>query len=215
MLTACASLEEWKKAKEAARNGQPVVVAQVAKEPDHESFQKRYREKLNAGRTKAMSEQGINYHVRGMMQELMSNIQYVNSRTPMAVSSFVFLDGSYEHSDIVGKQLAESFVHEVHKYGIPVMDFKSTDYIRVTQNGDFVLSKDFLDLEGDLPIQYVLTGTLVKQPSGYLVNTRVIGMKSKAVVATAQGRLPTHVINSLISSEQDSGLILMSQDQMN
>lgn len=215
LVSACASLQKWKNEKEAARRGvQPVETASAKpQEPSHLDFQKRYRDKFNAGRTKTVGEQGINYHVRAMMQSLVSNLQYVNSRTPMAVSSFVFLDGSYEYADIVGKQLAESFVHEVHKYGIPVVDFKSTDYIRVTQNGDFVLSKDFLDLDGDLPIQYVLTGTLVKQPSGYLVNARVIGMKSKAVVATAQGKLPTHVINSLISSENDSGLMLMSQGE--
>lgn len=213
LLTACASLDEWKKAKEAGANRGSQKTEKVQfEEPGHVSFQKRYREQFNAGRAKNISEQGINYHVRGLMQELVSNLQYVNSKTPMAVSSFVFLDGSYEHADIVGKQIAESFVHEIHKFGIPIVDFKSTSYIRVTQNGDFLLSKDFLDLDGDLPIQYVLTGTLVKQPSGYLVNARVIGVKSKAVVATAQGKLPTYVINSLISSEQESGLILMSQD---
>lgn len=213
---ACTSLEQWEREQQVEQMGVGQMAADMeVREPSHISFQNRYREKLNTNRTRVIDEQGINYQVRGMMQELVGNLEYVNSTTPMAVSSFVFLDGSYEQSDIVGKQLAESFVHEVHKYGIPVVDFKSTDYIRVTQNGDFVLSKDFLDLDGDLPIKYVLTGTLVKQPSGYLVNARIIGMKSKAVVATAQGKLPRSVINSLISSQEESGLMLMSESKMN
>ncbi len=182
-------------------------------QPGYVDFQNRYRAKLGSAENRSevnSEQQDINYYVRGMMQELVGNLQYVNPKTVMAVSSFVFLDGSYEYSDIVGKQLSESFVHEIHKYGIPIVDFKTTDYIRVTPNGDFVLSKDFLDLDGDLPVKYVLTGTLVKQPTGYLVNTRVIGMKSKAIVATAQGKLPTFVINSLISSDEETGSLLIS-----
>lgn len=185
----------------------------VEEAPDYVSFQNEYRSKTglspqSMSSNTTVKEYDLNFYVRGMMQQLVNNMQYVNSKTAMAVTSFVFLDGSYEHSDIVGKQLSESFVHEVHKYGIPIVDFKATDYIRITQNGDFVLSKDFLDLDGDLPVKYVLTGTLVKQPTGYLVNARIIGMKSKAIVATAQGKLPVTVINSLISNESSNDLIL-------
>ena len=181
--------------------------------PSYLSFQSEYRSKAglsteSMSNNKTTAERDLNFYVRGMMQQLVSNMQYVNSTTAMAVSSFVFLDGSYEHASIVGKQLSESFVHEVHKYGIPIVDFKATDYIRVTQNGDFVLSKDFLDLDSELPIKYVLTGTLVKQPTGYLVNARVIGIKSKAIVATAQGKLPIAVINSLISNDTSNQFIL-------
>lgn len=215
LLTGCETLEAWQKIEEAklAAQNAPKVELETTKEPEHLTFQSRYRDKLFANKGKTFKGQDVNYYVRGMMQQLVGNLQYVTSKTPMAVTSFVFLDGSYEHSDVVGKQLSESFVHEVHKYGIPVVDFKATDYIRVTQHGDFVLSKDFLDLDADLPIKYVLTGTLVKQPSGYLVNARIVGVKSKAVVATAQGKLPNSVINSLISSEEETGLLLMSKGE--
>jgi len=210
-MTACSSLSEWQYEEE---NGTSTKVEETM-EPEHIKFQRHYRGNVFQAKNRMLTQsheeqQDINYYVRGMMQELVTNLQYVNDRTAMAVTSFVFLDGSYEYSDIVGKQLSESFVHEIHKYGIPIVDFKATDYIRVTPNGDFVLSKDFLDLSGDLPVKYVLTGTLVKQPTGYLVNARVVGMKSKAIVATSQGKLPSHVINSLISSDKDTGALLLS-----
>lgn len=175
-------------------------------EPNYIAFQEQYmgrsaREPMVSAGVVGKKQQGLNFFVRGMMQQLVNNMQYVSSKTAMAVTSFVFLDGSYEHADIVGKQLSESFIHEVHKYGIPIVDFKATDYIRITQNGDFVLSKDFLDLDGDLPVKYVLTGTMLKQTTGYTVNVRVVGMKSKAIVATAQGYIPIAVITSMVDSE--------------
>lgn len=181
-------------------------------------FQQNYRDQLlnKMGQlarrkpNKAMSSKNINYYVRGLMHELVGNMQYVNASTPVAVTSFVFLDSNYEQADLIGKQIAESFIHEVHKFGIPVLDFKTTDYVRVSPHGDFIMSKDYLELSGELPIKYALAGTMVKHLSGYMVNARIIGVESKAVVASAQGFLPANVINSLISSNLNDGIPVTS-----
>ena len=139
----------------------------------------------------------INLIAQGMMQDMITNLQYVNSTTPIGVTSFVFLDQLNDATSIVGNQLSESFVHEIHKLGIPVIEYKMTDYIRITPNGDFALSRDYLELDGDLPIEYILTGTLVEHNDGFLVNTRIIGLLSKAIVGTAQGFIPKSYIKSL------------------
>lgn len=181
-------------------------------------FQSEYRQQLLGRMTELRNQQpnttrsvkGLNYYVRTMMQDLVGNMKYVNSATPMVVTSFVMLDSDYQHADLLGRQISESFIHEVHKYGIPVIDFKTLDFIRVTPQGDFVFSKDYLELEGDLPIKYAVAGTMVKQVSGYLVNARIIGLESKAVVASAQGFLPANVVNGLISSGYADGVPLMS-----
>jgi TolB-like protein len=149
----------------------------------------------------------INGHAHKIMRELVSNLQYVNATTPLAITSFSFLESDLNTSDIVGQQLSESLIHEVHKFGIPVIDFKATNFIRVTQDGDYILTKDYLDLEGELPIKYVLTGTVTKKLSGYLVNARIIGLESKAVVATAQDFLPIELVDSLISIKQNDGIV--------
>lgn len=212
-LTGCVAADKFN-AEETMVENESILEAD---QPSYMAFQKDYKYRMSESKQSSFNQSenslDINYYVRGMMQELVANIQYVNSKTPMAVASFVFLDGSYEYSDIVGKQLAESFSHEIHKFGIPIVDYKATDYIRVTQNGDFVLSKDFLDLDSDLPVRYTLAGTLVKQPTGYLVNARIIGMESKAIVASAQGKLPTKVINSLISSQRNTGALFISSSE--
>ncbi|MDA8621144.1 FlgO family outer membrane protein [Psychrosphaera sp.] len=184
-------------------------------------FQNDYRNHL-LGKMNEMGKQqpnrggrdkNINFYVRGLMQDLVSNMKYVNSTTPIAVTSFVMLDSDFQYADILGKQISESFIHEVHKFGIPVIDFKTTDFVRVTPDGDFIFSKDYLELEGDLPIKYAVAGTLTKQLSGYLVNARVIGIDSKAVVASAQGFLPNNVVNQLTSSGFNDGIPLVSSER--
>lgn len=224
VLSGCSVTEYWQSvSQEPETPMQNTMPQQAQQQPNgmQESnsavnFQENYRDKLLSKMgnmykrrgNKSQSIKDVNYYVRGLMQELVGNLQYVNASTPVAVTNFVFLDGSFEQADLVGKQLSESFIHEVHKFGIPVIDFKTTDYIRVSNSGDFVLSRDYLELNSDLPIRYVVAGTLVKHLAGYMVNARIVGIDSKAVVASAQGFLPASVINSMISSNVNDGIPL-------
>jgi TolB-like protein len=150
----------------------------------------------------------IGDYVKNMAQDLISNMEYVNNKTPIGVTHFALLDTDLQKTDLLGRQMAESFVHELHKFRVPVIDFKATEYIRITDDGDFVLSRDYLELSSSLPIEYVLTGTMTKHQGGVLVNARILGMESRAVVATAQMLVPFYVVDALIPSDgsQQNGM---------
>jgi TolB-like protein len=150
----------------------------------------------------------INHYVRGIMQDMVENLQYVSEQTPLAVSSFIFLDEDYNDGSLLGNQIAESFMHELHSFGVPVIDFKTTDYMRVTSTGDFVFSRDYLELNQDQNFKYVLAGTLVNHQGGVLVNARIVGLESKAVVGSAQGFIPQSVVDALNSSYRTDGIML-------
>lgn len=143
----------------------------------------------------------IGDYVKNMTQDLIANMEYVNEGTPVGVTHFALLDSDLQQTDLLGKQMAESFVHELHKFRVPVIDFKATEYIRITEGGDFVLSRDYLELSSSLPIEYVLTGTMTKHQGGVLVNARILGIDSRAVVASAQMLVPFYVVDALIPSD--------------
>lgn len=143
----------------------------------------------------------IGDYVKNLTQDLISNMEYVSAKTPMAVTHFALLDSDLQQTNLLGQQMAESFVHELHKFRVPVLDFKATDYIRVTEQGDFLLSRDYLDLNSSLPIEYVLTGTMAKHQGGVMVNARILGIESRAVVASAQMLIPFYVVDALIPSD--------------
>ncbi|WP_334020421.1 FlgO family outer membrane protein [Alteromonas sp. S015] len=150
----------------------------------------------------------IGDYVKNMAQDLIANMEYVNNKTPIGVTHFALLDTDLQKTDLLGRQMAESFVHELHKFRVPVIDFKATEYIRITDDGDFVLSRDYLELSSSLPIEYVLTGTMTKHQGGVLVNARILGIESRAVVATAQMLVPFYVVDALIPSDgsQQNGM---------
>jgi len=149
----------------------------------------------------------INHYARGLMQNLVANLQSVNSTTPVAVVSFVMLDSDYNQSSLLGNQMAESLIHEIHKFGIPVIDYKTTGFIRITEQGDFAFSKDYEELGESLAARYIVGGTMVKHKDGYLVNARVVGLESKAVVASAQTLIPNSIADALINQPDKSNVI--------
>jgi len=142
----------------------------------------------------------IGDYVRNMAQDLVSNMEFVSERTPVAVTHFSLIDSDLKQTNLLGQQMAESFVHEFHQFRMPVVEFKATQFIRVTEMGDFVMSRDFLDLKNSTAIQYVLTGTMTKHQGGFIVNARMLGMQSNVVVASAQSFIPFYIVDALLPS---------------
>jgi len=140
--------------------------------------------------------------------KLIENMKYVTERAPIAVTSFVNLDNNLQTTSIFGNQLAESFINELQEFGLSVVDFKHTGAVHVTPHGDFSFSRNGRELGSYPSIEYVLSGTLTHNSRGVIVNARIIGTKSKIVVASAQGFIPNFVVDSLYSKRHKDGVSL-------
>ena len=113
--------------------------------------------------------------------------------TPIAVASFVNLN-TLENSNWLGQQIAEDMIHELHRRGEVVLDYKVTGSIKVTPEGDFIFSRDWTELAKRVPVSRILTGTLSRNDAGVVVNARIISLKTHMVEATAQGFVPAEML---------------------
>ncbi len=120
--------------------------------------------------------------------------------SPIAVTSFVNLS-TLESTNWLGEQLQEDFVHELHRRGEVVLDYKITGSIKVTPEGDFSMSRDWTELSKRIPAARILTGTMSRNDMGVVLNMRIINMRTRMVEATAQGFVP----NDLLKGNLDSG----------
>lgn len=136
----------------------------------------------------------VNY-VEQMALDLVDTMQSEQD-IAIAVTSFVDLDASLNNSSQLGNQLSESFIHQLQQFGYGVVDFKTTDQILVNQRGDFVFSRDIENLANKRIASHVLSGTLIYRSSGVEVNTRVIDVQSKRVIASSQKVLPYYVLKN-------------------
>lgn len=159
----------------------------------------------------------LDFFVESMTEDLVDTNTSVTARTPIAVTSFVDLQ-NMDTTNWLGNSVSESFIHQLQQRGFKVVDFKTTGSIQVTQQGDFAFSRDWKDLAKEQDIQYVLTGTMLRQEGGVLVNARVVGMKTRVVVATAQGFLPADRIgrdlDTLNTMRTEDGVLIRSDPAM-
>ncbi|WP_194437056.1 FlgO family outer membrane protein [Vibrio fluminensis] len=155
----------------------------------------------------------LDFFVESMTEELVESNTSVSARTPIAVTSFVDLQ-NMDATNWLGNSVSEGFIYQFQRRGFKVVDYKTTGNIQVTQQGDFALSRDWKDLAKEQDIQYVLTGTMLRQEGGVLVNARVVGMQSRIVVASAQGFLPADRIgrdlDTLNSIRTQDGVLIRS-----
>ena len=131
----------------------------------------------------------LNWLVARMTDQLMERKSLSTLTDPIAVASFVDLD-TLQDTNWMGQQIEESFIYELNRRGEVVVDFKLTGSIKVTPQGDFVLSRNYKELSPRLPISRILVGTFSRNSKGVLVNARIIDMRTKMVETTAQSLIP-------------------------
>ncbi len=184
---------------------------------ENENFYQKNSAKQGRINSYDLPKHAINDVVKGLALQMINSSSYVNPKTPIAVASFVNLE-DLESTNWLGNQLSESFIHELQRHGYVVVDFKTTGFIRVTPEGDFVFSRDWKELPERQIIDYVVTGTMMKQETGVMINARMIGMQSHVVVATAQSFIPDWVISDEISRDENikmrDGMIIREQAEL-
>ena len=136
-----------------------------------------------------LPKHAVNDLVKGLAYQMLSSSTSINENTPIAVASFVNLN-DLETTNWLGNQVAESFMHELQRHGLVVVDFKTTGHIRVTEQGDYIFTRNWKELSGRQIIDYVVAGTMVEQEDGIMINARMIDVESHIVVATSQSFMP-------------------------
>lgn len=125
--------------------------------------------------------------------QLMLSMQFETAEPTIAISSFVLFDSQLDESNALGNQLAEHLYVQLQRLGVKVADIKLARQIRVTPRGDFVFSRgDYLDMQQQAT--YVLSGTMLQDNAGIVVNARVMHLLNKTVIAGGQIHIPQFVL---------------------
>jgi len=140
----------------------------------------------------------VEYYTYMLANELFSDV-----RTPRqsryAVVGFVPVDTmkyNAEHQHplmLLGHQLEQGMMTEATKRGFSTQEFKLSNDIIVSEESDRILTRDIEKLSGIERVDFYITGTMVYQESGAMVNARVIDARNKDVVAAATRFFPAEI----------------------
>lgn len=150
---------------------------------------------------KAVAEPGtslgnIEYQTHLLANELFANVR-IPRQARYAVAGFVpattlaHNSGEQRPLMLLGHQLEQGLLTEATKRGFTTQEFKLSDDIILGQDNDRVLSRNIDHLSGLERVDYYITGTLVHQEGGAVVNARIIETRTKQVVAAATRFFPS------------------------
>ncbi|MGX5913295.1 FlgO family outer membrane protein [Aliidiomarina sp. Khilg15.8] len=144
---------------------------------------------------------------RLVAEQLMQSGHELKPHQRVAVTSPVWLQGDFNQSPLVARQLQEEISAELHDLSLSIIEYKLSDGIRVTPQGDFALSKNYLELRELQNADYVLAATILEKRGGLTLNARLIDFQTQVVQATAQVTIPQHLIDEIRS---DAGIELVA-----
>lgn len=162
----------------------------------------------NAHGVSPVSQLTANEFSQALVHDLMANTSVLNEGGMIAVTDFAYVDTGLDQGSVLSNHLSEAMIYDLLTFGAPVVDFKVTDYIRVTPGGDFVLSRDFSELSAEVPIRYVVSGTMTLHAQGVLINARLIQIDNKRVVSAARTFMPKAVADAIVQRQSDDKLKL-------
>lgn len=140
--------------------------------------------------------QFLSEYTEQLAYDLKRSLQEKQIDRNIVVTTFVFLDRSLRNTDVIGQQVAELLTTDLQNNNLPVIDLNLTGFIDINEQGEFSLSQNDSDINNQLEIGYVCTGTLIENKQGLLINAKIIDRMTNRVVASANKILPRAILDN-------------------
>jgi TolB-like protein len=140
----------------------------------------------------------VEYHTYILANELFAGVRPAR-QARYAVVGFVPADTMKYNGDdqhplmMLGHQLEQGMITEASKRGFTTQEFKLSNDIMIDDESDRVLTRNIEQLSDVERVDYYITGTLVYQQAGAMVNARIINVRTKNVVAAATRFFPAEL----------------------
>ncbi|APD90335.1 hypothetical protein BM524_11300 [Alteromonas mediterranea] len=140
----------------------------------------------------------VEYHTYMLANELFADVGPAR-QSRYAVVGFVPADTMKYSADhqhplmLLGHQLEQGMITEATKRGFSTQEFKLSNDIIVSNESDRVLTRNIDQLSNIERVDFYITGTMVYQESGAVVNARIINARNKNIVAAATRFFPAEL----------------------
>lgn len=140
----------------------------------------------------------VEYYTHRLASELFTQTR-PSAQSRYAVVGFVpvpehvYRQAVHHPLQLLGHQLKEGFMTEAAKRGYPTQDFLLADDISVTEQSDSIITRNVERLGSARRIDFFITGTVLNQERGAVVNARMIHAQTKEVVAAATTFFPAEI----------------------
>jgi TolB-like protein len=140
----------------------------------------------------------LHKHVENLARQLLSTSQFIDTNNTVAVGTILPTMHSSGESlpthSALGLQIQESLMTFVTQAGLKVIEYKTMQNIKISEQADKMLSRQVDELNPTISADYFLTGTYTLQETNTMVNIRLIQIPENIVLAAATDYVPNDVM---------------------
>ncbi|MEZ9821056.1 FlgO family outer membrane protein [Shewanella sp. 10N.286.45.A1] len=155
----------------------------------------------------------INHLAQQMVNELVRQNDSLKSTQPLLVATPVMLN-DLQSTNELGLQYQQGLITALHDHQFNLVDMNVAETLRVTEGGDFILTRDWQQLPTDIDVRHVVVSTMSPSKEGVVVYSRIVDVSNNRVVSVAQSFVPiTAMPDMLTPSEKvvsENGLLYRS-----
>lgn len=126
--------------------------------------------------------------------DLMKRLNVEDLESPIVITPFVEYDASLQNTNSLGRILSEHLVNEMNQLNVPVIDLHLMHGFMVNEEGEFVFSRNPDDFYHEGVLKYVLSGVLIENERGVIVNARIMNFENQQVLSSASVLIPPYVL---------------------
>lgn len=126
--------------------------------------------------------------------ELMKRLNVDDLDSPLVITAFVEYDATLQKTNSLGRILSEHLVNEMNQLNVPVIDLHLMHGFMVNEEGEFVFSRNPDDYYHEGALKYVLSGVLIENERGVIVNARIMNFENQRVLSSASVLIPPYVL---------------------
>ncbi|QBF81775.1 hypothetical protein EXU30_02985 [Shewanella maritima] len=127
----------------------------------------------------------VNTWAETLANELVLQNDGLRSDQPLVVATPV-MTADYSQTNPLAAQLQQGLMTAFHAHEFNVVDLNVANAIRVTDKGEFLLSRNWEMLPSDLPVAHVLVSTMSLTNEGVVFNGRIVDITNNRVVSSVQ-----------------------------
>ncbi|QYJ79864.1 FlgO family outer membrane protein [Shewanella acanthi] len=127
----------------------------------------------------------INHISQRITTELTQQNDALRPDQPLVVLTPVLV-GDLNSTNAFALQLQQGLMASLHSFQFNVVDLNLGDGIRVTEEGDFILTREWQKLSTNLPVDHLVVSTMSPATNGMAINTRIVTISNNRVVSTSQ-----------------------------
>ncbi|MCG9729237.1 hypothetical protein L1D44_05185 [Shewanella sp. Isolate13] len=130
--------------------------------------------------------EAVNHLSQQMANELIRQNDSLRPDQPLLVATPVLLS-DMKTTNALGLQFQQGLIASLHDHQFNLVDINVSDALKVTPDGEFILTRDWQQLPSDIPVENVVVSTMSFSTQGIAINSRIVNVTNNRVVSAAQG----------------------------